>query len=89
MLDGIVWNPLQRGDHALDLAAALNLKIECLAGQSIARTFDNRFAGACDYPTKKDDGFGRDFAGDKYAATRRAIVLAAADIGRSKLHESK
>jgi hypothetical protein len=77
------WNPLTDDGDALRLAADLNLKVECMLGQSAARTFDSRFAGACDFPAQKDDGCNRAWAPDRYAATRRAITLAAAEIGRA------
>jgi hypothetical protein len=75
------WNPLADDGDALRLAAKLNLLVECMVRQSSARTFDSRFAGACDFPARKDDGCNRDFAPDQFAATRRAIVRAAATIG--------
>lgn len=75
--------PLSDLGQALKLAIDLNLRVECMTGQSAARTFDSRFAGACDFPAKKDDGCDRDWAPDRYAATCRAIVTAAAEIGRA------
>ena len=78
------WNPIADDGDALKLAADLYLKVECMLGQSAARTFCSRFAGACDYPMRMDDGCNRAWAPDRYAATRRAIVLAAAEIGREK-----
>jgi hypothetical protein len=72
------WNPLDDDGDALRLAVTLNLRIECMVGQSAARTFDGLHAGACDYPVRKDDGCAREHEQDGYAATRRAIVRAAA-----------
>ena len=62
-----VWNPLTDDGDALRLAVKLELMVDC--GSSMATL------GDLDYWI---DG-GRD---EPYAATRRAIVRAAADIGK-------
>lgn len=67
------WNPLRRDGEALRLAVSLHLIImvnpTCTetAAPGLVRTREN-FA---------------DSGGDKYAATRRAITRAAAEIGRT------
>lgn len=82
---GVVWNPLTDDGDALRLAVRLNLLVECMTGQSAARTFDSAHGGACDFPEEKLDGYKRDHAPDQYTATRRAIVRAAAAIGKETL----
>ena len=79
---GRFWNPLTDDGDALRLAVKLHLQIECMVGQTAARTFNNRHAGCVDHAdTQKYPK--RDFNPCPYAATRRAIVRAAAEIGRS------
>lgn len=79
------WNPLTDDGDALRLAVKLNLIVECMRGQSAARTFDSKHGGACDFPAARPDGCRRDHEPDQYAATRRAIVRAAAEIGKAML----
>lgn len=79
------WNPLADDGDALRLAVKLNLIVECMKGQSAARTFDSRYGGACDFPKAQPDGCKRPYAPDQYAATCRAIVIAAASIGSALL----
>jgi hypothetical protein len=70
------WNPLARDGDALRLAVKLNMVI----GVVPSATKDGNATIAC------APGAGNEFAethGDPYAATRRAIVRAAAEIGRS------
>ena len=74
-----IWNPLTDDSDALRLAVGLQLDIE-RDGDSVAVWFnaprpgwDNGQVGAWIEPTNDDP----------YAATRRAIVRAAAEIGRS------
>ena len=76
------WNPLTDDGDALRLAVKLNLKIECMVGQSAARTFDNKCAGCVDHADNEQYP-GIEFAADPYAATRLAIVRAAAEIGKT------
>lgn len=74
------WNPLADDGDALRLAVKLNLIIGPFATYvSVAETYDKPKLGAQ----------GREFVcwhhetkGDQLAATRRAIVRAAAEIGR-------
>lgn len=79
------WNPLKDDGDALRLAVKLNLIVECMRGQSAARTFDSKHGGACDFPAARPDGCRRDHEPDQYAATRRSIVRAAAEIGKAML----
>jgi hypothetical protein len=62
------WNPLTDDGDALRLAVKLGLIVEC------GRAWISRHGPM----------FGEDVLPDPYAATRRAIVRAAAEIGRSK-----
>ena len=83
--DGGFWNPLTDDGDALRLAVKLRLTIKHddpdAGGAGIAKDQ----AGA---PTLDGNGpwFRKEWHkdGDPYAATRRAIVRAAAEIGRSK-----
>jgi uncharacterized phage protein (TIGR02220 family) len=78
----IKWNPLSDDGDALRLAVKLNLIIECMVGQTAARSFDNLCAGCVDHADTRQYP-KRDFNPDPNAATRRAIVRAAAEIGRA------
>lgn len=74
-LDGVLgrWNPLRDDGDALRLAVKLGLIVFCDIG---TRT------SIADHPTLDDypeEGHGT----DPYAATRRAIVRAVAEIGRA------
>jgi hypothetical protein len=60
------WNPLTDDGDALRLAVKLGLIVEC------GRAWISRHGPM----------FGEDVLPDPYAATRRAIVRAAAEIGR-------
>lgn len=66
-----IWNPLTDDGDALRLAVGLGIGLEFVKGILIV-TSTNR---------KHEDM--RDHGGDLYAATRRAIVRAAAEIGRA------
>ena len=79
---GWQWNPLTDDGDALRLAVKLKMKVECMSAQSAARTFDNCFAGCVDHSDSQQYA-KRDFNPDPYAATRRAIVRAAAEIGKA------
>ena len=67
--DGEAFNPLVRDDHALRLAVKLKMEIEI-----------------DDHKTNAGRGFRfleiEEHSNDPYAATRRAIVRAASEIGR-------
>jgi hypothetical protein len=68
-----LWNPLEDDGDALRLAVKLNLRIMLWGHDIPVQVYNNRTHGA-DEPT-----------GDNpYAATRRAIVRAAAEIGKLK-----
>ena len=75
------WNPLKDDGDALRLAVKLQMKLECMVLQSAARTFNNEYAGCVDHADSEQYP-NRDFNPDPYAATRRAIVRAAAEIGK-------
>ena len=66
------WNPLTDDGDALRLTVRLKLKIEHFSATSDG--FDRVGAGHGNAPIK--------YEGDACAATRRAIVRAAAEIGR-------
>ena len=76
--DGSVWNPLTSDGDALRLAALLNLEVG----------WDDKYEKECNVLASIDGGIIYDcsfpYNGDKLAATRRAIVRAAAEIGRMK-----
>ena len=68
---GIKWNPLTDNGDALWLAVNLDIVPRVINGVAFAWR-----DGVCDIQEPHN--------GDPYAATRRAIVRAAAEIGRSK-----
>jgi hypothetical protein len=68
--DFIVWNPLQHDGDALRLAVKLQLDVYCHEGGALVCSSIN------------NAGFEEDPALGIYAATRRAIVRAAAEIGK-------
>ena len=68
---GGYWNPLTDDGDALRLAVELGLDIEFYE------------ASIHVYDDKSEKSFVEEHDGDPYAATRRAIVRAAAEIGRS------
>ncbi len=70
---GVMWNPRKNGEQALQLAVNLNLIIRA-PGQIML--------------TEYGPGFGEDASIDPYDATLKAIVRAAAEIGKYK-HEPK
>ena len=66
------WNPLTDDGDALRLAVKLELSLDL---------FD--FAITCGYPANGEGNeLDEPVVGDPYAATRRAIVRAAAEIGK-------
>lgn len=73
--DGEAFNPLVRDDHALRLAVKLKLIVDIGCGYAEARDpeYDPEPIKAMEYLNDHTD---------PYAATRRAIVRAAAEIGR-------
>jgi hypothetical protein len=74
-VNGQQWNPLTDDGDALRLAVKLGLRVRVCDDLGIA------FCTSDDVPTHQaSEGYGS----DRYAATRRAIVRAAAEIGRSK-----
>jgi len=75
VVDGIPgnWNPLQDDGDALRLAVNLQIDVKHY-GYYVVAWFEGGFIGTGKIP----------YGDDTYAATRRAIVRAAAEIGRSK-----
>lgn len=69
----ISWNPLNNDGDALRLAVKLNLDL-------MLSPSHGKFAESIYEPRVKESGFPE---GDPYAATRRAIVKAAAAIGKA------
>lgn len=67
------WDPLRRDDHALRLAVKLRL---CMSYEDDGQVVDVWHYDTCDNSTEEFHG------GDPCAATRRAIVRAAAEIGK-------
>ena len=77
------WNPLTDDGDALRLAVKLNLRLECMTTQTAASTFDRKVSEPVDHTV--DQGRTRwPFDQCPYAATRRAITRAAAEIGKAK-----
>ena len=78
IVDGIPgnWNPLTDDGDALRLAVRMGMDVDCT---SVGKPFDHTWAMA-----ENDTGSGvvERHNDDPYAATRMAIVRAAADIGR-------
>ena len=71
-----IWNPLADDGDALRLAVGLGIRIRPMPGFG-----DDCVLCSADH---KNAWAQEPFASDPYAATRRAIVRAAAEIGRSK-----
>lgn len=80
--DWVVWNPLEDDGDALRLAVKLGMHIVMYESGEVpnhgvtAVQVNQINIGINDNPDA-------DWKGDPYAATRRAIVLAAAEIGRN------
>lgn len=69
-----MWNPLRNDGHALRLAVTLRITVEhWLSTQDSGRVFFG----------DEHDAVLFNYSGDPYAATRRAIVCAAAEIGKA------
>ncbi|WP_151208935.1 hypothetical protein [Bordetella petrii] len=83
--DGIGWNPLTDDGDALRLAVKLGLFLElftdeaCMKGREASVTARG-YIDSIGFQTDIDELWRYDF--DPYAATRRAIVRAAAEIGK-------
>jgi hypothetical protein len=69
LIGGALWNPLTDDGDALRLACKLNMRLDLYTGVG-AQSGPHPWAYQADYA-------------DKVAATRRAIVRAAAEIGRT------
>ena len=73
---GLRWNPLEDDGAALRLAVRLNIEFACFDDSQKVN------AGVWSEDSKPYDCM-TPYNGDKQAATRRAIVRAAAEIGRA------
>lgn len=74
---GKEWNPLDDDEDALQLAVKLHINIEIWNVDNLVRT--------CVYLKGRGHGYFQErYTTDPYAATRRAIVRAAAEIGKEK-----
>ena len=73
---GLRWNPLEDDGAALRLAVRLNIEFACFDDSQKVN------AGVWSEDSKPYDCM-TPYNGDKQAATRRAIVRAAAEIGKS------
>ena len=73
---GYIWNPLTDDGDALRLAVKLDFRIDVDRDRAWTAVMTPRHLGI-DSILQTDDN------GDPYAATRRAIVRAAAEIGKS------
>lgn len=73
----VPWNPLRNDGQGLRLAVRLNMHVIVDGENTHVRVYARHWATA-------DEGYGAcGFGQDKDAATRRAIVRAAAEIGRA------
>ena len=80
--DGRVWNPLTDDGDAFRLAVTLNIDIEFREGEMWA--YRHAFAdGECFTATERLSDHQPKNCGTGCRATRRAIVRAAAEIGRN------
>jgi len=73
---GVEWNPLDDDGDAFRLGVRLGLMVDCFecANDSVEASFDDGdFSAYCTEPVGED----------KAAATRRAIVRVAAEIGKA------
>ena len=72
-----VWNPLTDDGDALRLAVKLDMSVIVDGENNHVRVYAQSFA-------RSEEGYGAcGFGPDKCAATRRAIVRAAAEIGKA------
>ena len=75
-LDGKQWNPLTDDGDALRLAVKLSMNVYVNAGFLVSAEITND----SDEPSIVANEYGKQ---DPYAATRRAVVRAAAEIGKT------
>jgi len=76
---GCDWNPLDDDGDALRLAVKLGLDV-CIDLQLENKPHTHVIGFRCDHSAETIEAI--EYHGDPYAATRRAIVRAAAEIGR-------
>ena len=75
-VSGYIWNPLEHDGDALRLAVKLRLHISQQSSYVAVM-------GRLDGPSSNLVQWDEKYYGDPYAATRRAIVRAAAEVGRT------
>lgn len=68
------WNPLTSNDDALRLAVKLKIPLQFPDWTNVTRTWGSK---------SNLDAFDEPHGADPYAATRRAIVRCAAEIGKA------
>jgi len=82
--DGFVpWNPLTDDGDALRLAVTLSLRVECYTGIKIHPKYSESHVTDVYSISHPEILLSESHNGDPFAATRRAIVRAAAEIGRA------
>jgi len=72
--DCALWNPLTDDGDAMRICVKLGLDVASFLGSKVTRCWVLGFA---------NDGIKEPHGSDPYAATRRAIVRAAAEIGKA------
>lgn len=70
--NGETWNPLIDDGHALQLAVKLHIDVNHQKALDVVEAFWSKVSGCKREP----------YGSDRWAATRRAIVRAAAEIGK-------
>jgi len=81
--DGAGWNPLEDDGDALRLAIKLGIKLRW------HEVLNQALVWPCAGDTLELQENGEDHSGDIYAASRRAIVRAAAEIGKAMQEQPK
>ncbi|MBX9913717.1 MAG: hypothetical protein K2Y25_07450 [Pseudomonadaceae bacterium] len=79
-----LWNPLTDDGDALRLAVKLSLLVECYTGVKIHPLYDASNITDVRSVEFDDIALSEAHGDDPYAATRRAIVRAAAAIGKAQ-----
>ena len=83
-VDGRIWNPLTDDGDALRLAVKLRLTIDLTDCLCCCHIYANQLDGdGPDVSVRHSEDFADCEAKDPYVATRRAIVRAAAEIGKT------
>ena len=88
-LGGKEWNPLIDDGDALRLAVKLRITIDLTDCECCVSVYANQIEGeGADVSIRHSDHFVDHETSDPYAATRRAIVRAAAEIGKGMKDEN-